>query len=237
MEQIKKYRKTSKRIPKEERKVQILRSVLPVFAKKGLRGCTTKELAEATGVSEALIYKHFPSKEILFDSIESFCLTTTKANIGILESLEESTESLVRCIYFPMSTVLQNEMVQNEMDDHHLQRMVGHGLLGDGEFADDFLNNTYSIWQDKVEACIEAAREAGDITVPHKSKSIFPWLVQHLVSCYAYKHLPEKKLVDYGIDDTEDLVDEFTLFALRGIGLSQSAIDRYYHPGEFLRLR
>ncbi|MCJ8331814.1 MAG: TetR/AcrR family transcriptional regulator [Lentisphaeria bacterium] len=222
-----------KRISGDERKIQILRSALPLFAKKGLSGTTTRELAEATGVSEALIYKHFPSKEKLFDSIEAYCLSTSEANIGIVESLEANTESLVRCIYLPMYTVLKNDMVQNDMDDKDFHRLVVHSLLSDGEFAHHFLKNTYTIWREKVESCIVAAREAGDITIKHRSTSIFPWLVQHMVACYAYKHLPEKNLVDYGIENEDDLVDEFTLFALRGIGLHQSAIEQYYHPSTF----
>jgi TetR/AcrR family transcriptional regulator len=34
-----------------------------LFSKKGFRGTTTKEIAQAAGVSEAIIFRHFETKE------------------------------------------------------------------------------------------------------------------------------------------------------------------------------
>lgn len=51
-----------------ERKQQILESSKTVFAKKGFYGSSSKELAQAAGISESLLYKHFPTKESLFRS-------------------------------------------------------------------------------------------------------------------------------------------------------------------------
>ncbi|PYM09743.1 MAG: hypothetical protein DME18_17505 [Verrucomicrobia bacterium] len=51
------------RLSAEERREAIVKAALPLFARKGFANTTTRELADAAGVSEALIYKHFPSKE------------------------------------------------------------------------------------------------------------------------------------------------------------------------------
>ena len=52
-----------------ERRQAIADAVRGVFADKGFDGTTTRELAKAAGVSEALLYKHFPSKESLYAAL------------------------------------------------------------------------------------------------------------------------------------------------------------------------
>ena len=54
------------RLPANERKAQLLDTAARVFAKRGYAGATTAELAEAAGVSEPIIYRHFKSKKDLF---------------------------------------------------------------------------------------------------------------------------------------------------------------------------
>ena len=51
---------TRTRISAEERRASIINAVMPVFAKKGFAGTTTKDLAQAADISEALLYRHFP---------------------------------------------------------------------------------------------------------------------------------------------------------------------------------
>jgi AcrR family transcriptional regulator len=48
------------------RREQILDVSTRLFAQQGFRGTTTKQVAESSGVTEALIFRHFPSKEDLY---------------------------------------------------------------------------------------------------------------------------------------------------------------------------
>ena len=45
-----------------------------MFAEKGSHGSTTRELAQAAGVSEALLFKHFPNKEALYSAMIQACI-------------------------------------------------------------------------------------------------------------------------------------------------------------------
>jgi AcrR family transcriptional regulator len=53
----------------EERRSQILAVAVSLFSNKGFSGTTTKEIAHAAGVSEAMVFRHFATKEELYAAI------------------------------------------------------------------------------------------------------------------------------------------------------------------------
>jgi TetR/AcrR family transcriptional regulator len=57
------------RMPASDRRSQILDIALNVFSKKGFNGATTKEIAAAAGVTEAIIFRHFPTKQGLYEAV------------------------------------------------------------------------------------------------------------------------------------------------------------------------
>src|ERR1044071_7406409 len=52
-----------------ERRQQIAEVAMRLFSERGFRGTTTKEIAQAAGVSEAIIFRHFATKEDLYTAI------------------------------------------------------------------------------------------------------------------------------------------------------------------------
>jgi AcrR family transcriptional regulator len=59
----------SARMAGEERREQIVRIAVSLFSNRGFRGTTTKEIANAAGVSEAMVFRHFATKEELYAAI------------------------------------------------------------------------------------------------------------------------------------------------------------------------
>src|SRR5918911_4016122 len=57
------------RMAGEERRLQILRVAVRLFSGRGFRGTTTKEIAQAAGVSEAMVFRHFATKSELYSAI------------------------------------------------------------------------------------------------------------------------------------------------------------------------
>ena len=55
-----------KRLTGEERRVAILDSALAVFAERGYHASSIDDIAREAGVSKALIYEHFASKQDLY---------------------------------------------------------------------------------------------------------------------------------------------------------------------------
>lgn len=60
---------TRPRMSGVDRRNQLLEAALEVFARKGFEGTTTKEVAAAAGVTEAIIFRHFPSKQALYNAV------------------------------------------------------------------------------------------------------------------------------------------------------------------------
>jgi AcrR family transcriptional regulator len=57
------------RLSAEARKLQILRVAVSLFSQRGFVGTTTKEIAQAAGVSEAMVFRHFATKQELYSAI------------------------------------------------------------------------------------------------------------------------------------------------------------------------
>ena len=57
------------RMAGEDRRRQIVDVAMRLFSERGFRGTTTKEIAHAAGVSEAIIFRHFATKEELYTAI------------------------------------------------------------------------------------------------------------------------------------------------------------------------
>lgn len=60
---------TRQRLSSAERRAAIIRTAIDLFAKRGFRGTTTRELALAVGVSEPVLYQHFATKRELYTAI------------------------------------------------------------------------------------------------------------------------------------------------------------------------
>src|SRR5215471_15277464 len=93
---------TSK-LSREERRAAIIQAVRRLFADKGFHGTTTRELAEEAGVSEALLFKHFPNKEALYSAMQTSCCHGKDPAIERLKALEPSTSALVTLVHFMFS--------------------------------------------------------------------------------------------------------------------------------------
>src|SRR5437870_10584366 len=92
--------RTASKLSAEERRAAIIKAVRRVFAEKGFHGTTTRALADAAGVSEALLFKHFPNKEALYSAMQLACTAgQDAAKIEELKDLEPCTATLVLLVH------------------------------------------------------------------------------------------------------------------------------------------
>jgi AcrR family transcriptional regulator len=67
----------------DQRRAAIVAEAIRLFAEKGFRGTTTRELAGALGVTEPVLYQHFKTKNDLYRAI-----IESKAREGMAKSVE-----------------------------------------------------------------------------------------------------------------------------------------------------
>ena len=216
------------RLSAEQRRTAIVKAALPLFARKGFANTTTRELDEAAGVSEALIYKHFPSKESLYAEIQNTGCKDKDNGLEKLAGVEPSTSTLVHIVYYLLRTIVMGKP-GDTISWEVKHRMILNSCLEDGEFTRVLYENRFSCCFNKVEACLAAAEESGDIVSSPVGRQNRVRFAHHLAAIIAINHLPKKPVIDYKVD-REELLHEVTWFALRGLGLTDQAIARHYNP-------
>lgn len=214
------------RLASGERRQAIVTAVQGAFADKGFDGTTTRELARAAGVSEALLYKHFPSKESLYVAMLEACADGPMATeFTRVLALPPSTSTLVVLVHFLTSHFVLCEDLQKTT----MHRLALRSLLEDAEFVRLGAKQFGASWIRKVEACITAAVKAGDLKATPVRRDLHAWFVHHLAFALMLHLHPKIPAVDYGISRST-LVVQAVWFLLRGMGLEEAAIRRHYHP-------
>lgn len=142
---------------------RILEAALKLFSRKGYLGATTKEIAREAGIAEITLFRHFPSKEKLFEEmINSYSFLPAlkgllpeiagmpykKALTEIAERFLETLSSrkdLIQIMYSEMHRYPEkiHKIYHTFMDElfktlaSYFEEMQGKGLLRkfDSEFA------------------------------------------------------------------------------------------------------
>jgi AcrR family transcriptional regulator len=209
------------RLDSGDRRKAIVSAVVPLFAGKGFAGATTRELAEAAGISEALLFKHFPSKQMLYREILRLGCEGDPA-LEELAALPPSSATLVCLVRFMVRRfVLGGELERSEMDPR--LRLVLHSCLEDGAYARELFETVGPRVVPLFVASLAAAEAAGDLAPLPDSPANRFWFAQHIAAMMAFAALPKEGCVPYE-GDVERIADEATRFILRGIGMHEAAI-------------
>ena len=78
------------KLPANERRAEIIASAIDLFAQKGFRGTTTREIAAAAGVSEPVIYQHFATKSELYTAIVDHMIDDLQSKAPEFDKLREA---------------------------------------------------------------------------------------------------------------------------------------------------
>lgn len=209
------------RLDSDERRKGIVEAAVPLFARNGFTGTTTRELAAAAGVSEALLFRHFPSKQSLYREILALGCEGDPA-LEKLATLPASTESLVCIVRFMVRRfVLGEEADRRELDLR--MRLMLHSILEDGGYARELFAVVAPCVVPLFTASLKVAEEAGDLAPLAADGANRFWFAHHVAAMMAFAFLPQDGFIPYH-GSLDRLVEEASDFILRGIGMTEAAI-------------
>jgi len=109
---------------KQNRREQILQALAHMLEHHPGQRITTASLAAEVGVSEAALYRHFPSKARMFEGLIDFMEDSLLSRINLI--LEEQKDTLVRSRH-----ILHLLLVFAERNPGITRIMTGDALLGE----------------------------------------------------------------------------------------------------------
>ena len=118
----------------EDRRLQILRVAVSLFSQRGFVGTTTKEIAQAAGVSEAMVFRHFATKQELYSAIldhKACSGDTMNPEAMVAEALLEKDD---RAVFERLAVGALN----HHECDPEFQRLLLHAALEGHELAQMF---------------------------------------------------------------------------------------------------
>ncbi len=199
--------KPRKRLKAEDRRQSILAAAQGLFAGAGLHGAPVDDIARAAGISPAILYRHFPSKEALYNAV--------------LERISCQRESYIQAIVdssseFPdvlrLMTAAYVDSVAAEPD---YLRMEMHSVLEGNRATAQFFENRWRPLSEFIEVELSDEAEQGRISVADVriAALMFQGMVREaLVQKLIYKDRRTRDL------KLEDLVEGLIKMFLAAIG-------------------
>lgn len=220
------YIRGSSRLSSGERRQVIMEAAKGVFAKKGFDRTTSRDLAKAARISEALLYKYFPTKLSLYEAMLRGCAETAIwPETDAIEGVKPSTATLIVMVDSLISQVVKGQAVCS--DGAVLGRLAVRSLLDDGRFAGTVLKPFTENWMATFEKCLTNAAESGDLRQDSTTPHLSAWLLHH-IALGLMLHVSPRNPIDYKVPP-DTLVRKTVRFALRGIGLREEPIKRHYN--------
>jgi TetR/AcrR family transcriptional regulator len=122
------------RLPGAERRRQIIEAAAALFSRKGFSGTTTRQVAEAVGVSETTIFKHFATKEELYAAILEI-KTHTQEILGSVTPVASQQDDA------GVLRALAREMIERVQTDPTLMRLLFFSALEGHALSDMFFRS------------------------------------------------------------------------------------------------
>jgi len=122
------------RMKSHERREAIVRSASRLFAAKGFRGATTRELAAAVRVTEPVLYQHFKTKKDLYRAIIEVKIGEAEEEAGRFLTLARGDDD--RAFFVSLGTLILGRFEK----DTELSRLLLYSALESPELGEVFFD-------------------------------------------------------------------------------------------------
>jgi AcrR family transcriptional regulator len=195
----------------EERRLQILRIAVRLFSQRGFRGTTTKEIAQAAGVSEAMVFRHFANKEELYTAIldHKACEGEIEDPCALVSDAVRQKDD--RAVF----ETLAFSALEHHEHDREFLRLLLHSALEGHELAQMFWDrNILQVYGFLGSYIGERQRDGVFRAIEPKIvvRAFIGMLIHHSLNNNLWD--PSRRLLDI---TNEEAAREFTEILLRGI--------------------
>lgn len=185
-----------KRLKAAERKASILAVAKVLFADKGYHGVSVDEIAKRLGVSPAILYKHFASKEKLYEEVLSE--SSAKRESYIEAILTEPTDFVS---VLKRMTRIYVESVSNDPDFLRMELM---SALEGSHTATAFFEHRWRAITDYIEYSLNELTTQGSVSHvnPRIAGLMYQGMLREILytKCitkdYRYKDMPMETMVN-----------------------------------------
>jgi AcrR family transcriptional regulator len=146
-------RRNGQRASAYDRQASLIAAAASLFAAKGFNGTTTKAIAKAAHVSEALVFKHFPTKRTLYAAILAEKVTVNE----LIEPLEDAAKKHDDHRVF---TIIASYRIRPGVDSTFLRLLLFSALEGH-ELSEMFFGKHLKVFYDHLAAYIHTRIEDG----------------------------------------------------------------------------
>ena len=136
-----------------ERQASLISAAASLFARKGFNGTTTKEIAKAAGISEALVFKHFPTKRALYGAILEERVTVNDLLAAIEQSATHRDDRQVLAL-------IAGYRIRPDVDSNLLRLLLFIALEGH-ELSDMFFGRHHKVLYEYLAGYIERRMAEG----------------------------------------------------------------------------
>lgn len=133
----------TKRLSAEERRASIITVAKRLFAQSGFHGVSIDEIVKEVGVSPAILYRHFESKDELYEAVLQEFSATRESYVAAVVADDNGFEQVLR----GMTTVF----VASIMNHPDMLKMEMHSQLEGSEASQGFFLNRWKSFTDYIE--------------------------------------------------------------------------------------
>ena len=143
----------SAKVPRQTREASIIAAAAALFAAKGFNGTTTKAIAKKAAISEALLFKYFPTKRALYAAI-----LAEKAPLSpLLSAVEDAAQKRDDVRVF---TLIGSYRIQRSSDPTLLRLLLFSALEGH-ELSEMFFQKQHRMFYDYLSSYIRRRMREG----------------------------------------------------------------------------
>lgn len=209
------------RLTAKDRKALILANARAIFAQSGYEAARTQEIARCSGVSEALMYRHFPSKEALYRAVLREVIREQDESYDALTLQELNGRAIVRNLraYFTIVVGSGEPRIKEGF------RLLLASLVGDTNFATLVYRRAQRLMNHRIAAALNRARDAGEIIGREISVANTSLFTEHVGTVLNVLATNVERSPYQG--DLDALIRDAVWFCCRGVGFTDEAIERH----------